>query len=259
MNILIAECDTPDLVGAALVRGGLPLADHFGALLEDLAEVEVETIAPYDGESLSDIAFYDGVVFPGSNVPWAVDDARARPLARLMEQALAAGLPVWGSCHGMQLAAVVLGGAVSAAGKGIEAGLARGIALTPEGRGHPMMAGRPGIFCAPCLHRDEVTRLPDGSVLLAGNAHCAVQAFVHAREGVDVWGVQYSPEYEVTEMPGILARAGITGAVIEDLRAAASGDTAALRPGAEAADLQPGPRTTELRNWLAHVQGKERR
>ena len=49
-----------------------------------------------------------------------------------------AHLPQFGSCWGAQLAAIVGGGKCKKNPKGREMGIARKIALTPEGRDHPM-------------------------------------------------------------------------------------------------------------------------
>ena len=57
-----------------------------------------------------------------------------------------------------------------------------------------MLAGRPIEYAAPCIHRDEVAQLPKDAVLLAGNAHSPVQAFVVETDTVTFWGTQYHPE-----------------------------------------------------------------
>jgi GMP synthase (glutamine-hydrolysing) len=76
----------------------------------------------------------------------------------------------------LQLAAAALGGRVRTNPRGREIGVARGVALTEAGRGHPMLAGRPAVFEALCFHLDEVEAPPPGAEVLAGNAMSAVQA-----------------------------------------------------------------------------------
>jgi hypothetical protein len=57
-------------------------------------------------------------------------------------------------------------------------GLARKIVLTPEGRAHPMYDGKPTVFDAFTSHEDEVTHIPQASVILAGNEWTRIQVWV---------------------------------------------------------------------------------
>lgn len=217
-------------------------------------DVEALIVAPYAAESLPDLSGVDGAVFTGSAVEWCADAPEARPLAEAMEAAFAAGLPVLGSCNGMQLAAHVLGGRLRASPKGREDGLARDIRLTEAGRSHPFMAGRRDGFAVPCVHRDEVARLPEGAVLLATNAHSDVQAFAMETGGVRFWGVQYHPEYTLDY---VAERArnwpNLGPAFAADLARADVDVEAAARIGARREDMAPQALLTELRNWLARL------
>src|SRR5439155_3824199 len=123
-----------------------------------------------DGEALpfgTTVSDFDGVMFPGSPlhiydpmpcVTRQIDFARA---------AFAAGVPVWGSCWGLQLATVALGGAVRRNPRGRELPIARAITLTEAGRVHPLLASRPPIFDALCSHIDEIETLPPNSQEIA--------------------------------------------------------------------------------------------
>ena len=196
----------------------------------------------------------DGVIFTGSSVDWGVDTPEAAPIWAAMEMVFAGGLPTYGSCNGMQLAACVLGGATSASPNGRERGLARGVTLTEAGLAHPFLAGRRQGYGVPCIHSHEVTALPEGAVLLAGNAHSPVQGFVYEKNGVSFWGVQYHPEVPPAHMAEVLIRAGETdAAMIADLEVAETDTGAAIRLGAAPEDLVPATRLTELRNWVTHI------
>ena len=241
-HILVIESN-PRPVCDRLVR---TTGSDFGALYAGIltslrGDVTTQIISPYEGEAGTDLSGFDGVAFTGSSVDWNTDDDRAAPLADVMRRAFAAGLPVIGSCNGMQLAASLLGGATGLSPQGREDGLACEIRLTEPGRTHPMMAGREAIYSAPCTHRDEVVRLPQGAVRLAGNAHSDVQAFVCESDGMSFWGMQYHPEFE----PSYLAR------YLKAMGQGTDADLAALSaPETPAAARM---RTTELRNWLARL------
>jgi GMP synthase (glutamine-hydrolysing) len=205
------------------------------------ADVTTTVIAPYEGDEMPDLGPFDGVVFTGSAVEWNTDDPRAEPLAKIMRRVFGKGLPTLGSCNGMQLAASVLGGSSQASPNGHENGFAKEVHLTEAGRAHPMMAGRTDGYQVPCVHRDEVVTLPDGAVLLAGNAHSAVQAMVYEKDGIKFWGMQYHPELE----PGPLG---------QHLSAhdRVSAEIAAELAVPETPEAEK-TRTLELQNWLASL------
>jgi len=245
--ILIVESNPADCPQAA---------PAFIAALQTIDDsVTFRIVAPY-GSPVPSIELHgaDGAVFTGSAVDWGVDAPAAAPLRSVMERIFAAGIPSYGSCNGMQMAAYVLGGASEPSPNGREDGLARDIQLTKAGQSHPFLAGRQAGFCVPCNHRDEVTRLPDGAVLLAGNAHSPVQAFAYDQNGVRFWGVQYHPEITPPAMAGILDKIGsYPQSLRDDLRAAETDAGAAHRLGVAPEDLQPDRRLSEIRNWLENL------
>lgn len=224
-HILIIESNTP-----ALLAKGKSAASYFVQTFQAIApELRLSVVSPYAGTEVS-FDGVDGAVFTGSGVEWSTDAAEAAPLRVVMAQCFDAGRPAWGSCNGLQLAAVVLGGGVGASVRGREDGLARDVQMNAVGAQHAMMAGRTNGYCVPCVHRDEVSGVPEGAEVLAGNGHSAVQAMVYEREGVSFWGTQYHPEMSLADV-------------------AACSPTKVM---GEEPDMSA--RTLELRNWLAHVQ-----
>src|SRR4051812_25981545 len=87
-----------------------------------------------------------------------------------------ASVPVWGSCWGLQLAVMALGGSVRRSPRGRELPIARAITTTDAGRADPLLASRPAVFDALCSHLDEIETLPANSRILAGNEVSAIQA-----------------------------------------------------------------------------------
>ncbi|WP_419905215.1 type 1 glutamine amidotransferase [Kiloniella sp.] len=234
-------------------------ADHYEVALKANAPDTVVRIAePYRKVfTQDDLIGIDGVVFTGSGVSWSTNAPEAAALRAAGELVFNAGLPTIGSCNGLQLAATLLGGDIGPSPKGMEIGLAQNIKLTAEGRTHAMMAGRRDGYCVPCVHRDEVQRLPDGATLIAGNDHSPVQAMVYNTNGVNFWGMQYHPELSapaiadyVKDGRGIFSQAQN---LIEDLMVAETDASAAARLGSRPEDLLEKNRTTELANWLSLV------
>ena len=79
-------------------------------------------------------------------------------------------------------------------------GIARKIALTDDGRSHPLYIGKPRVFDAFISHEDEITHLPSGALNLAGNAFSSVQAVCVTHGRGTFWAVQYHPEYDLHEL-----------------------------------------------------------
>lgn len=255
LHILIVDSDPEALNARNTAAVGHTTGEGYAQALRHCRDdLEVTIIAPYDDDNVPPLDGFDGVVFTGSGVAWCTDDPQARPLAQVMERCFAEGLPTLGSCNGMQLAATVLGGSNRASPNGREDGLARNVQLTQAGHMHPFLAGRTDGYAVPCVHRDEVDRLPYGATVLASNSHSAVQAFVYEQDPIRFWGVQYHPEYT---LPFIGGRVRAWGRLPEteatDLAQADTDPAAAARLGVRFEDMQSDVRLTELRNWLSSL------
>ena len=128
----------------------------------------------------------------------------------LAKLAYEVGVPSCGSCWGIQMAAVAAGGRVEPNPRGREMGIGRKIALTDEGRSHPMMEGKPRVYDGFESHYDMVTELPDGAVVLAGNDFAPIQAMAVQHKRGSFWATQYHPEYNLHEMARLtIARAEV--------------------------------------------------
>ncbi|MEL6336240.1 MAG: type 1 glutamine amidotransferase [Pseudomonadota bacterium] len=271
-RVLVVEGNTPEVLAAKAEAGGLAPAEQYAAALRRFAPALEITIArPFcdPADVLIELEGIDGVALTGSGVAWAADAPQARPHRRLVERVFAAGIPVLGSCWGLQVGAVILGGSVGASPLGIEVPAARAVTLTAAGRAHALHADRPAVFDVPCIHRDEVTRAPSGAVITAANDHSAIQATVYEHGGVRLWGVQYHPEHGADIALGyLLARGaeGITGlarplgetdlnALHADLGDAA-GQAALARADRRGLGVEvfcPDRRGAELRAWLRSI------
>jgi len=254
MKILIIESEPLKL----LEKTGQSHARDFGMELQRInSSIDIDLAAPYDRPfDQSILSSVNAVVFPGSGVSWSAHDAEAAPLRAAMEVVFEAGLPCFGSCNGLQLAGVILGGQIESSDP--ELGIAREINLTEAGLTHPMMTGREHVFSAPTIHGDQVVELPGGAQLLASNNHCRIQSFVYDFDGIDFWGVEYHPEISAVNigkyMQGNLQKFPNTQDVIKDLLVAETNSAAAARLGTSIGDMSSQTRTTELRNWLRHVE-----
>ncbi len=239
------------------------------------ASVDIVYVADPDfalpkGTTIDD---FDGFVWTGSDLTvYHVDDPRVAGQIDFARTLMNTGAASYGSCWGIQMAALVGGGEVAVNPRGREWGIARGIELNEVARTSPMLAGKPAKFDAFIMHLDEVKRLPQGTVSLGGNAHTSIQAAVFENENAAFWGVQYHPEYNLLEMGRLIAaraEALVREGHFPDEKAVAihasnmkalhaNPDSAELRERLEVGDdiIDPQIREVELRNWLSFIDSR---
>jgi GMP synthase (glutamine-hydrolysing) len=162
--------------------------------------IERDVLGPVDLDDWS------GVIVGGG--PWNVSDPadqkapeQVRGEARLRELALQvveADFPFLGACYGVGTLGTLAGGVVDRTYS--EPIGPMEITLTDEGRQDQLLAGLSDRFTALLGHKEAVSRLPDGAVLLASSATCPVQAF---RIGANVYATQFHPELDLA---GIITR-----------------------------------------------------
>ncbi len=253
MKLLIVEGNPRDLIADGCPAYAKNFEETLSAIDDSLEFSVAEPFEePLNADALSEVS---GVVFTGSSIAAAMDASECAPQREAMELVFRHGLPSWGSCAGLQLAATVLGGTIGASPKGVEVGLARELILTEMGQDHAMMTGRPtASFAVPCIHRDEVQRLPVDATLLARNDHSPVQAFVYETDGIDFWGTQYHPELTPRVIAAGLRRMGGAEDLGKLLDVAEQDDASAEALGGQRAALAMPGRATELANWLEHVR-----
>lgn len=109
----------------------------------------------------------------------------------LAERVVAADFPFLGACYGIGVLGTLAGGVVDRThGEPI---CALPVRLTDAGRADALFGILPAEFDAFLGHKEAVSRLPDGAVLLASTATCPVHAF---RIGQHVYATQFHPELD---------------------------------------------------------------
>jgi GMP synthase (glutamine-hydrolysing) len=248
-------------------------AETYAGVLRSLAPDAVcHLVAPADADAVLPRALTecDALVLTGSTLHVAEGGPTVTRQCDLVRSALAAGLPVFGSCWGVQVAATIAGGRAGRNPRGPEYGLARAIRRTDAGEGHPLLSGRPPAWDAPAIHDDAVIAPPPGSTVLAGNDRLDVQAIeIRVGDGV-FWGTQYHPELDLDEVAAMLrlSAEGVVEAGLCDDEAAVDAYADALRDlhrdgdgrpdlawrlGITAEVLAPERRRREIRNFIDHL------
>lgn len=182
------------------------------------------TVAPGAGDPLPPLEGLGGILLTGSPASVRDEAPWMQAVARYALAAEARGVPVLGVCFGHQLLGEALGGRVERSPGGWEFGTIQ-VDLTDAGARDPLFADLPRSFLVHSVHQDELARVPEGAVRLAGNERSRWQAF---KLGPRIRAVQFHLE---------------TTAPVMEAIAAALGRAAEIRP------TDAGPRI--LRNWEA--------
>ena len=216
------------------------------------------------------LASYDGIAWTGSSLTvYDFDDPAVRPQIEFARAAFEAGIPSFGSCWAAQIAVVAAGGRCAAHPRGREMGIARKIALTDDGRSHPLYIGKPRVFDAFISHEDEITHLPSGALNLAANTFSNVQAVCVTHGRGTFWAVQYHPEYDLHELArltyaridrlvgmGFFADADAAHDYVrklETLHQNPSRRDIAWLLGIDDDVMNDAVREVEVRNWIEHL------
>ncbi|MCK5444431.1 MAG: gamma-glutamyl-gamma-aminobutyrate hydrolase family protein [Rhodospirillaceae bacterium] len=263
--------DRENLAGCGMTTAG----DLYVAMLSSICpQARFEVLFPSDPDAaLPDgvqIGDFDGVAWTGCSLTIHDNtDKRVRRHIELARAAYMAGVPQYGTCWGIQIAAVAAGGTVAVNPRGREMGIGRKITLSPAGRGHPLYQDKPTTFDGFVSHFDEVTHLPPGAEVLAGNAFVRVHSLSVDHEKGTFWGLQYHPEYDLYQMARLIycRRAALTNEgfytdeanaleMVEKFeRLYANPDDMALawQLGVDQDILNDTVRQTEPRNWLERL------
>lgn len=207
---LVVENDPSDdarLLGDWLTEAGLRL---------EVVRPHAGDPLPTNGPGTTDLSGFGALVVLGGGIedaPWypSVED--------MFRAAVRDRIPALGVCLGAQLMARAFGGYVERAKAGPEIG-PRLVAKRDAAGNDPLFGPLPMLPDVLQWHRDEISELPEGAVLLAASPRYPHQAF---RYGDRAWAVQFHLECDrdmvarwaeeapdLTElgldMPGVLGR-----------------------------------------------------
>jgi GMP synthase (glutamine-hydrolysing) len=162
----------------------------------DVRRVRVEA-GPLGEIDLND---WSGIVLGGGPFNSSDPEEAKSPVQRraeaelrgLAEQVLEADFPFLGACYGVGVLGGLRGGLVDRTyGEPISS---VPVTLTDDGVADALLGELPRTFDAFLGHKEAVSRLPRGAVLLASSSTCPVQAF---RLGANVYATQFHPELDI--------------------------------------------------------------
>ncbi|MDO6708758.1 GMP synthase [Photobacterium sp. 1_MG-2023] len=189
MKIGILQCDD--------VRDDLqPAHGNYPAMFEQLLhhaddQLELVFYRALDGELPADVDECDVYMTTGSrhgvndDLPWIP------PLLAFIRELDARQKKLVGICFGHQLIAKALGGKVAQASQGWGVGVAtHDLMALPDGV--QPMAAIPDALSLVVSHQDQVVKLPDRAVVLAGSDFCP---YAMIQVGPHFLGIQGHPEF----------------------------------------------------------------
>ncbi len=202
---------------AVVALGGARAGENYVAALKSQTpgganNLECFVLAAADGERLPQgmqLHDFHGIAWTGSPLSTYETTAAVTSQIELARVAFQSGVPCFGSCWGLQVMAVALGGKVRLNPNGYEIGIARQIRVNSAGRAHAMFDGKADVFDAVCVHQDEVSELPAGARVLAGNGISAIQAAEITDGARSFWGVQYHPEFTLAQVAALFRRRSV--------------------------------------------------
>jgi GMP synthase (glutamine-hydrolysing) len=269
LRLLVAEGNTSEGRSRMAAQAGETPGEGYANALRSIApDARIDLCFPADEDPKlpAPLESYDGIAITGSALNIYHGEVASLRQIEFAREIFARHIPFFGSCWGLQVAAVAAGGEVGRNPKGREVAFARKIMLNEVGRAHPLHRGRDIAFDAPAIHGDEVIRLPPDTTVTAWNALSQVQAAEIRHDGGVFWGVQYHPEFNLRDLAFILRRYGQTLvdegffadlAALEsyaaDLSVLASDQLRtdiAWRLGLGTDILQPDLRLCEIANWI---------
>ena len=184
-----------DLAAADEVRGVLAA----GGLREDQMQVISLARGPLGPIDELDLDNCAGVILGGSPFNASDDPGKKSNLQKrcetdldaLLDVLVAEDFPFLGACYGVGTLGVHQGGIIDRQ-FGEPVGTSR-IRVLDAGRKDPLLAGLPDEFDAFVGHKEAVSVLPAGAVLLADSAACPVQMF---RIKSNLYATQFHPELD---------------------------------------------------------------
>ena len=269
-RILVVDGNVADVRSRQVAALGYDSGEGYARILRRLMPgISCDIIRPADAAPALphgvNLQSYSGVTITGSALNVYSGGGAVDRQIEIAKAVFEAGVPFFGSCWGLQIAVAAAGGVVRRNPRGREFGFARRILLTEAGRSHMLYAGKPPVFEAPTVHRDEIATLPAGALTLACN-EMGLQAAAFTQGRTTFWGVQYHPEYDYIDIAATAERYGKTlvdeglfqdepalqafSAELRQLQAEPADSALLWKHGLGPALASEPVRLIEIRNWL---------
>ncbi|MFZ5424888.1 MAG: glutamine amidotransferase-related protein [Patescibacteria group bacterium] len=157
---------------------------HINTITDEISETPEELLKDVSAVLLGGSGQYDL-----SKNPEPIVNA-IKKTQKLFDYILENDFPTLGVCFGHQFIASKLGSMVESVKSMSEAGNAK-VELTEEGKNDKLFGELPEVYTVTTGHKESVMSLPEGTVLLATNETCPIQAYKYKE---NIYCMQYHPE-----------------------------------------------------------------
>ena len=173
-KILIVEGNPRDENKSFSAAG---IQTHTESLKDSLAyftdKLETHVINPSSDENINKnieaLESYDGLIWGGSSLNIYNDCIEIRRQISFMKECFKSIKKILAICWGMQVAVTAAGGEVKKSKNGAHIGIANDIEINDNGLNHPLYKLKNRKFNSPAFNFDEVTAMPENSILLSSN------------------------------------------------------------------------------------------
>lgn len=196
LAILILDGNPPEVREDDKKWFGMSVGQAYANVLSEIdSSIQTEIIFAGDVQRTNPLEKrFDLAIMTGSSLHVYEEQSQVRRQVEIVRELVMSGVPYFGSCWGMQVAASSFGGSVRRSSTP-ETLVANKIALTQFGKVHDLFSGKAHQFDALAHHQDEIEKLPPNTQTLASNAKCKHQAIAIGGLPAPVLGVQYHPEF----------------------------------------------------------------
>ena len=151
-------------------------------------------------ENLKNLNEYDGLIWGGSSLNIYNNTIEIRRQIDFMKECQNKIKKMLAICWGMQVAVTAAGGEVKKCEKGTHRGIAHKIKINENGLKHSLYKDKNNDFNTPAFNFDEVTKIPENSIILSSNSINSIQGLNFKIKDCDIWGIQYHPEISYDKM-----------------------------------------------------------
>ena len=151
-------------------------------------------------ENLKNLNEYDGLIWGGSSLNIYNNTIEIRRQIDFMKECQNKIKKMLAICWGMQVAVTAAGGEVKKCEKGTHRGIAHKIKINENGLKHSLYKDKNNDFNTPAFNFDEVSKIPENSIILSSNSINSIQGLNFKIKDCDIWGIQYHPEISYDKM-----------------------------------------------------------
>ncbi len=151
-------------------------------------------------ENLKNLNEYDGLIWGGSSLNIYNNTIEIRRQIDFMKECQNKLKKMLAICWGMQVAVTAAGGEVKKCEKGTHRGIAHKIKINESGLKHALYKDKNNDFNTPAFNFDEVSKIPENSIILSSNSINSIQGLNFKIKDCDIWGIQYHPEISYDKM-----------------------------------------------------------